>query len=213
MLSLIVGTGNENKVAELAPLLSGLGLALIAANRLAENDKFNPVEDGDSLEANAIIKANAALDLLRKAKFDGWAISDDTGVFVDALDGRPGIYAARYAGEGVPFHANIKKVLEELGDTPYEKRTATFTTVIALCRNKHEPLTFKGSLHGKILKSPRGNSGFGYDPVFEIDGIGKTLAELSASDKNIISHRAIAVNLCRIKLRLLLENGDDKNVG
>lgn len=189
MQTIVIGTGNPHKVQEIAPLLAGLDVKLRAAG---EYGPFNPVEDGGTLEANAIIKARAAMELSKE-----WAISDDTGLEIDALGGRPGIYAARYAGEGCTFADNIRKVLREMEGVPIEKRTAKFACVIALCRPGHEPQTFRGECKGWIRTEPRGSGGFGYDPIFVISGIEKTFAELSAEEKNTISHRAIATKLCR----------------
>ena len=195
--TLVIGTGNPHKVQEIAPLLAGLNLNLRAAG---EYGLFNPVEDGSTLEENAIIKARAAMDLSKE-----WAISDDTGLEIDALDGRPGIYAARYAGEGCTFADNIRKVMSEMEGVPVEKRTAKFACVIALCRSGLEPQTFRGECKGWIRTEPRGSGGFGYDPIFVISGIEKTFAELSTDEKNTISHRAIATKLCRAALENLVE--------
>ena len=186
---LVLGTGNAHKVQEIAPLLAGLPVTLKGAGDYGE---FDPDESGSTLEENALIKARAAMELSHE-----WALADDTGLEVDALDGRPGIYAARYAGPGCSFADNVRKLLGELKGVPLEKRTAKFSCVIALCRPGCEPVTFRGECNGHIALEPRGNSGFGYDPVFIIDKVHKTFAELSAVEKNEISHRSIAVKLCK----------------
>jgi len=194
--TLIIGTGNTHKVSEIAPLLAGLDFDLKAAG---EYGPFAPVEDGDTLEANAEIKARAAIELSGE-----WAIADDTGLFIDALDGRPGIYAARYAGEHCSFADNIKKVLGEMRGVPDEKRTATFSCVIAFARPSEAIKLFRGDCKGEITTGPRGNGGFGYDPIFVISSVKKSFAELSAGEKNGISHRSIAVKQCRDFLSKLL---------
>ena len=194
----VMGTGNAHKVAEIAPLLNetGLGIDLRAASAYGA---FDPDESGATLEENALIKARAALALSGE-----WALSDDTGLFADALDGRPGIFAARYAGQGCSFDDNIRKMLGEMSGVPEGKRGATFSCVIALCRPGLEPLTFRGECRGRILEAWRGAGGFGYDPIFVIDSVGKSFAELNTDEKNAVSHRAIAVKKCREVLKQLL---------
>jgi XTP/dITP diphosphohydrolase len=196
MRTLVLGTGNKHKVQEIAPLLAGLPLTVKAAG---EYGPFDPDETGSTLEENALIKARAA-----RALSGEWSISDDTGLFIDALDGRPGIYAARYAGPNCSFADNIRKVLVELDGVPLEKRTATFACVIALCRAGEEDLLFRGECKGRIALAERGAGGFGYDPVFVIDNLQKSFAELGTEEKNTISHRAIATRLCRQALESLL---------
>jgi XTP/dITP diphosphohydrolase len=188
---LVLGTGNRHKVDEIAPLLRASGLA-IELKVASDFGSFDPDETGSTLEENAIIKAQAALDLSGE-----WSLADDTGLFVDALGGRPGIYAARYAGPGCSFDDNIRKLLGELKDVPPEKRTASFACVIALCRPGKPPQTFRGECKGVIATERHGNSGFGYDPVFRISGLNKTFAELTPDEKNRVSHRSIATTLCR----------------
>ena len=195
---IVMGTGNAHKVAEIAPLLNAAGLD-IDLRAASAYGVFDPDECGASLEENAIIKARAAMTLSGE-----WALSDDTGLFVDALDGRPGIYAARYAGPGCSFDDNIRKMLGEMSGVPEGKRGATFSCVIALCRPGLEPLTFRGDCRGRILEARRGVGGFGYDPIFIIDGIEKSFAELNTAEKNVVSHRAIAVKKCREELTKLM---------
>lgn len=194
--TLVLGTNNKHKVAEIEPLLEGLPVRLRAAG---EYGYFNPDENGSTAEENALLKAHTAMVLSGE-----WAIADDTGLEIDALDGRPGIHAARYAGPECNFDNNIRKALSELENVPDEKRTARFVCVIALCRPGHEPLTFRGECAGRILRARRGTGGFGYDPVFMMEGLDKTFAELSAAEKNTLSHRARAVTACRRTLETLL---------
>jgi XTP/dITP diphosphohydrolase len=196
--TLVLGTGNKHKAVEIAPLLNdaALHLDLRAASTYGP---FDPVEDGETLEENAIIKARAAVALSNE-----WSIADDTGLFVDALNGRPGIYAARYAGIGCSFADNVRKLLGELEGVPLAQRGARFICVIALCRPECEPVTFRGECRGHIALRPSGEGGFGYDPIFVIDALGKSFADISIDDKNAISHRAIAVTKCREALKILL---------
>ena len=196
---LVLGTGNKHKVQEIAPLLAGLPITLRAAG---DYGPFHPDESGTTAEANAIIKARAAMELSGE-----WAIADDTGLEIDALGGQPGIYAARYAGPECNFDNNIRKVLRELRGVADEKRTATFYCVIALCRPGHEPQTFRGVCPGRIGAERRGTGGFGYDPIFAMQGLDKTFAELSGDEKNRLSHRALATLMCRKTLERLLAAG------
>jgi XTP/dITP diphosphohydrolase len=194
--TLVIGTGNRHKVSEIAPLLAGLDLTLKAAG---DYGPFHPEENGATAEANAIIKARAAMELSCE-----WAIADDTALEIDALGGQPGIYAARYAGPECDFNRNIEKVLCELDGVPNARRAARFVCVIALCRPGHEPQLFRGECPGRIATARRGASGFGYDPIFVIDALKKTFAELSAEEKNRISHRALATFQLRSALERLL---------
>ena len=196
--TLVVGTNNKHKAEEIANVLAGLGLQLDlrAASSYGE---FDPVEDGETLEENALIKARAALALSNE-----WTIADDTGLFVDALDGRPGIYAARYAGEGCSFSDNINKLLGEMKQVPPEHRGASFSCVIALCRPESEPLLFRGDCRGHIRFAPAGTGGFGYDPIFVIDELNKSFGELTLDEKNSVSHRAHAVRHFAEALKTLL---------
>lgn len=190
--TLVLGTNNKHKAEEIAPLLEDTGVTVRAAG---EFGSFDPDETGRTLEENAIVKAQAAMELSKE-----WSIADDTGLEVDALGGRPGIYAARYAGEHCSFDDNINKLLGELKNVPDEKRTAHFVCVIALCRPGLEPMTFRASCGGRILQARRGTQGFGYDPVFFVSETGKTFAELSLEEKNRVSHRSRAVKMLKSEL-------------
>jgi XTP/dITP diphosphohydrolase len=196
--TIVIGTGNKHKVHEIAPVLlqGGLPVTLKVAS---DYGHFDPDETGKTLEENAIIKASAAEKLSGE-----WSIADDTGLFVDALDGRPGIYAARYAGPGCSFADNVAKLLGELKDVPMVKRTALFACVIALCRPGHAPQLFRGECKGFIALEPSGSGGFGYDPVFKIFGLNKSFAEITTEEKNRLSHRSIATQMCRAELKKLL---------
>ena len=200
---LVVGTNNRHKLSEITHLLGGLDLTLKTAG---EYGSFDPDETGSTLEQNALIKAEAALKLSRE-----WSIADDTGLEVDALDGRPGIYAARYAGPGCTFDDNIRKLLGELAGFPPERRGARFSCVIALCRPGRPSMTFRAECAGRILEARRGDSGFGYDPVFVINELNKSFAELNLEEKNRISHRSRAVKLLRAELVNLFAQDDRLN--
>jgi XTP/dITP diphosphohydrolase len=192
---LVLATRNRHKAEELAALLRDLHI------RIHTMDEFphlpEVIEDGDTCEANAIKKARSvsqATGLL--------AVADDTGLEVDALDGRPGVYAARYAGEQATYEDNWRKLLKELTGVPRDRRTARFVTVAALASPSETVGIAVGQLQGLIAEQPAGARGFGYDPVFFVRELGKTLAEMSSEEKNRISHRAKAF----AQVRNLLQN-------
>jgi len=182
---LVLATRNHDKVIELVALLGDLGITI---RRLDEfTDAPDVVEDGDTCEANAVKKARAIAESTGLP-----AVADDTGLGVDALGGRPGVYAARYAGENATYEDNCRKLLQELTGVPREQRTARFLTVAAIALPSGEIQVAHGTLDGVIAEEASGTLGFGYDPVFLIPKLGKTLAQLSVDQKNTISHRAKA---------------------
>ena len=191
---LVLATRNRHKVIELVALLGDLDIKIRTLDEFPGAQEV--VEDGDTCEANAVKKARAI------AEFTGLsAVADDTGLEVDALDGRPGIYAARYAGEDATYEDNCRKLLRELMGVPREQRTARFLTVAAIALPSGEIRVAQGTLDGVIAEEASGTLGFGYDPVFLIPELGKTLAQLSANEKNRISHRAKAFTQARDLLR------------
>jgi XTP/dITP diphosphohydrolase len=181
----VLATRNPHKGAELAALLGDLGIRI---RTLAEfPDAPTVVEDGDTCQANAVKKATAL------ARHTGLpAVADDTGLEVDALGGRPGVHAARYAGEGATYENNWRKLIRELEGVPKERRRARFITVVAVAMPSAKVAIAEGSLEGLITEAPAGTQGFGYDPVFFVPEVGKTLAQLTPAEKNRISHRARA---------------------
>ncbi len=184
---LVLATNNRHKAAELQALLSDVGVRI---RTLAEfPDAPEVVEDGTTCEANAIKKATAI------ANHTGLpAMADDTGLMVEALGGRPGVYAARYAGEQATYEDNCRKLLGELQGVPVAKRGARFVTVVAFVpRPGVQAQVVEGALDGVIAEQPAGTYGFGYDPVFVVPELGKTLAQLTSEEKNRISHRARAL--------------------
>jgi XTP/dITP diphosphohydrolase len=182
---LVLATRNPDKARELTSLLADSGVTI---RTLAEFPLAPEVEEeGETCEANAIKKAEVI------AQFTGLpAVADDTGLEVDALGGRPGVHAARFAGEHATYEDNWRKLLRELEKVPRPKRRARFITVAALAAPPHPVRIAKGVLEGVISEDPAGTKGFGYDPVFYVPDLGKTLAELSPEEKNRISHRARA---------------------
>ncbi|NOS83160.1 MAG: XTP/dITP diphosphatase [Nitrospira sp.] len=190
MRELVLATRNRHKGEELAALLGDLGITIRTLDEFP--DAPDVVEDGETCEANAIKKARAI------AEFTGLpAVADDTGLEVDALGGRPGVYAARYAGEDATYEDNCRKLLRELAGVPCERRTARFLTVAAIALPSDGVQVAHGTLNGVIAEEASGALGFGYDPVFFVPELGKTLAQLSAGQKNTISHRAKA--FCKMR--------------
>jgi len=186
----VVATFNRDKAAELRALLALPDVELVA---LADwPGARSPEETGATLLENARIKALAAVALTKLP-----AIADDTGLEVDALNGAPGVHAARYAGPSATYADNVAKLLRELAGVPPERRTARFRTVCYAAWPDGMEMSADGSLRGTIIESPRGTNGFGYDPVFVPKGETRTCAELADVEKNAISHRARAVRVLR----------------
>jgi XTP/dITP diphosphohydrolase len=195
-MRLVIATFNRDKLAELAALLDRPDLELTSLADVP--GAIAPEETGSTLVENARIKARAAHALTGLP-----ALADDTGLEVDALDGAPGVHAARYAGPGARYPDNVRKLLDALAGVPRQRRTARFRTVCVAILGDGREQVAEGVLEGRIALSPRGDQGFGYDPVFELDDAGTTLAELNAKEKNRISHRARAVRAMAAKLETL----------
>ncbi len=183
---ILLASGNRDKYDELRAKLSGLnGIELLSP--LMFGITLDVDENGTSLEENSALKAEAFFKLLRIP-----ALADDTGLFVNALGGKPGVYSARYSGEDATYESNRNKLLSELKDAT--DRRAEFRTVICLAVSDDEKYYFEGICSGKIIDSEKGKAGFGYDALFVPDGYNKTFAEMNAEMKNEISHRARALD-------------------
>lgn len=183
MKSLVFATNNRHKLEEVRAILQDK-FNIIS---LAEIGCFEDIpETSPTIEGNAVQKAQYIVDHFNTACF-----ADDTGLEVEALDGRPGVYSARYAGEAATYDDNVDKLLEELKGNP--NRKARFKSVIAMIAGGRE-LLFEGIINGTIIQERRGTSGFGYDPVFVPEGYDQTFAEMPPALKNTISHRALAVD-------------------
>ena len=193
VVDLILATRNAHKSRESQELLGG-------QFEIADLSSFPafevPEETGSTFEQNAILKAVSVSKTINKL-----IVADDSGLEVDALGGKPGIYSARYAGERSTDAANIDKLLRELKSAA--RRSARFRCVIVLARASKVVGTFEGVVEGEIIDPPRGTSGFGYDPVFQPTGFKETFAEMPPELKNTISHRAIAIAALRKALRAL----------
>ncbi|MGA0357629.1 MAG: RdgB/HAM1 family non-canonical purine NTP pyrophosphatase [Ilumatobacteraceae bacterium] len=183
MIELVCASANPDKVVEIAALLDGVARLLPRPPEVPD-----VVEDADSLEGNARLKASAICAASGSA-----AVADDTGLEVDALGGAPGVYAARYAGEGVTYADNREKLLTELAGVAEADRTARFRTVAMVVRPDGSEIVVEGVCEGRIAFADRGDRGFGYDALFiPTDGDGRTFAEMSDAEKNEISHRGRA---------------------
>ena len=192
----MLATRNRHKGEELEALLGDLGIRI---RTLADFPGAPEVEeDGETCEANAIKKARVIANATGLP-----AVADDTGLEVDALGGRPGVYAARYAGENATYEDNCRKLLQELAGVPRDKRTARFLTVAAIAVPGETVQVTRGVLEGYITEQSAGSRGFGYDPVFYVPEAGATLAEITPEQKNRISHRAKAFVQAKAILRSL----------
>jgi len=182
---LLLATNNQAKVGEYKSLLANLPAELVTLADLGITTRVNEV--GESLEENARLKATVLA-----AKSHLVALADDSGLEVDALDGEPGPLSARYAGEGASDRDRVNYLLSRLEDVPWEERTACFRCVIAIATPDGEVELCSGERRGFITFEPRGEHGFGYDPVFYLPELGKTMAELPLEIKNQVSHRGQA---------------------
>ncbi|MDF2536490.1 MAG: XTP/dITP diphosphatase [Bacillales bacterium] len=198
MKKILVATNNVGKAREFKELLEPLGFQVLTNLDLPE--PIDVEETGSTFEENAFIKARAISELMGIP-----VIADDSGLIVDALDGRPGVYSARYAGEPTDDVQNYEKVLAELGDLPLERRTARFYCCIVFVGPGLPDLVTEGTVEGRILFEPIGSNGFGYNPIFFVDEFEKSLAQCTSDEKNAISHRAIALKKMIEKLNKLTE--------
>ena len=196
--TVVLATRNQHKVQEIRALLADLPITFLS---LADfPDLPDVVENGSTCEENAVKKACETA-----AGTGHWALADDTGLEVDALGGRPGVYAARYAGEHATYVDNCEKLLEELKNIPSGKRGARFLTVMALSDPEGHTEVVEGALEGQITDQFYGSQGFGYDPVFYVSKAHKTLAEMTLDEKNELSHRGQALRLAKDLLKRRLE--------
>jgi XTP/dITP diphosphohydrolase len=183
-MMLHVASGNADKLAEISARLGGHW----RLKGLREFGLEPPEETGSTLAENALLKAR----ILHRA-VGGLCLADDTGLLVDALGGAPGVRSARWAGEGCSYADNVAKLCREIAPVPEEQRGACFETVLALV-GKGLEILLQGSCRGRILDTPRGRGGFGYDPVFYLPELGRTFAEMSLAEKNRVSHRGRALD-------------------
>ena len=183
---LILATSNKDKAREIAEILSDTPFVVTTM----KEEGYDPdiVEDGKTFEENALIKARAVHALAEGA----YVMADDSGLCIDALDGAPGIYSARFCGEDSTYPEKFAKIFEMLKDVPEEKRTAKFVCSIAVVRPDGSEFTVRGEVCGVLHEKPEGDGGFGYDPIFYVPEFGMTTAQMTKEQKNSISHRGKA---------------------
>jgi XTP/dITP diphosphohydrolase len=192
MEKIIFATGNINKLQEAKSILKDLPYKFVGLNNYPD---IPPIEEtGTSLLENSLIKARTVFDITGLP-----SIGDDTGLEVECLNGAPGVFSGRYAGENATYDDNLNKILFDMEDVPYKERQARFRTVISFVTKSQEQYV-EGVVEGMIIDRPRGSSGFGYDPIFYVPKLKKTFAELSMDEKNKISHRGLALEKFRILL-------------
>lgn len=185
MKQVVIATKNKGKAKDFETLFTPLGYSVVTMFDVAPDMEIE--ETGTTFEENAVLKAETLANALQTI-----VIADDSGLAVDALNGEPGVYSARYAGDH-DDEANIVKVLENLRDVADEKRTARFVCALAIAGPAMETTTVFGSCEGTILREKRGENGFGYDPIFYVPELGRAMAELSPEEKAAISHRGNAI--------------------
>ena len=199
-MKLLIASNNAHKVREIEEILSGYFDEMVTMREAGLD--IDVVEDGLTFRDNAVKKAT---EILEKSGFDA-TLADDTGLCVDALGGAPGVFSARYAGEGHDTDANNALLMENMKDVPDEQRTCRFSCCVALARKGMPVLVAEGKAEGLLLRAPAGANGFGYDPYFFYPPLGKSFAELTASEKNSVSHRRAALDALRKAL-------DEENAG
>ena len=192
---LILATSNKDKAREIAEILEGTPFVVTTM----KEEGFDPdiVEDGKTFEENALIKARTVHALAKGA----YVMADDSGLCIDALDGAPGIYSARFCGENSTYPEKFAKIFEMLKDVPEEKRTAKFVCSIAVVRPDGSEFTVRGEVCGVLHEKPMGDGGFGYDPIFYVPEFGMTTAQMTKEQKNSISHRGKASRAMAEKLK------------
>ncbi len=180
---IILATGNRDKVREIKKIWRGI--RELKLDWSVKYSSLKPVkETGNTIKENASLKSEYVTDTLKKP-----AVADDTGLFVKYLNGKPGVYSARYAGSNATYEDNINKLLKDLKGVPKRKRYAEFRTTVAFSRAGKKTLFTRGVAKGYITKNRRGKNGFGYDPVFEMKDLKKTFGQMSTEKKNRVSHR------------------------
>lgn len=195
VMRIVLATNNRDKIKEIKSILSGLPAEILTLEDFLGFPKME--ETGKTLEENAILKAKT---IYRYTHLP--SLADDSGLEVDALKGTPGVMSSRFAGKECSYQDNNRKLLSLMKDTPWEKRDAKFVCVVAFIKEVGNIITVKGEVNGVIAMAEKGNSGFGYDPVFYLPRLNKTFAQLTPDEKNKISHRALAFTKAK---QLILE--------
>ncbi|MFW6134347.1 MAG: RdgB/HAM1 family non-canonical purine NTP pyrophosphatase [Elusimicrobiota bacterium] len=201
MNKIIIATNNPDKYREIKNIWKDL--EEYELDWLGNYPDIKDIQEtGDTLEENASIKAKFTADML-----GFYAVADDTGLFVDYLDGAPGIYSSRFAGENATYEENVEKLLDVMEGIPRKERRAEFRCIVCLSRKNEEDIFTMGVVKGYITQKRRGEHGFGYDPVFEVDETGRTFAQMQPEEKNSISHRFLAFKNMKNKVREVAQFG------
>lgn len=187
MKKFVLASGNEHKLIEIKKILKEFGIGIVTMSEVGLGE-LEIIEDGETFEENSFIKAKEVMERTGLP-----TVADDSGLMVNYLDGAPGVYSARFAGEAVTYEDNNDKLLKVLKDVPENERGAKFVTVMTLLFPSGDRIVARGEIDGKILKQRKGEKGFGYDPLFYVEEYGKTFAEMSLKLKNKISHRGKAL--------------------
>lgn len=186
---ILFATGNEGKMREIRSILADTGAKILSMKEAGVSIDIE--ENGTTFEENALIKARAVSAALTEA--DSVVLADDSGLVIDALDGEPGIYSARYMGEETSYDEKNTNLIRRLEGVPDEKRTARFVCAIAAVMPDGREFTVQAAIEGRIGYEQKGEGGFGYDPIFYVPEFGKTTAEMTAEEKNRVSHRGKAL--------------------
>lgn len=194
MNRIIFATGNAGKMREIKAILADLGMEILSMKEAGV--AIDIEENGSTYEENALIKARAVAALTGDI-----VLADDSGLEIDYLNGEPGVYSARYLGEDTSYRVKNANLIERLEGVPDEKRTARFVCAIAAVLPDGRELTTRAAIEGRIGYEEKGEGGFGYDPIFYVPEFGKTTAELTAEEKNQVSHRGKALQLMKEELR------------
>lgn len=191
-MRIVFATGNKDKMREIHEIMDHLGMDIVS---MREANVYEDIEEnGSNFAQNAAIKASAIAKALRmRNDMESIVLADDSGLEIDALGGEPGIYSARYLGKDTPYPEKNRKILDRLSGVPEEKRTARFVCAIAAVLPNGKILTTVQTMEGRIAHEISGENGFGYDPIFFLPQFDKTSAEISAEEKNSISHRGKAL--------------------
>lgn len=197
----VISTGNKHKLEEIGAILEDFNLEVLSMKDV-NLEGLEIIEDGNTFEENALIKAKAVMERTGKL-----TLADDSGLQVDVLDNQPGIYSARFSGENATDEKNNAKLLKMLEEVPFEKRTARFVCAMAAVFPNGDTIVLRGECPGVIGFEAKGKSGFGYDPLFIVEEYNQTFAELGEEIKNKISHRARALE--KLKKELILRLGSD----
>lgn len=192
-MRIVIATGNKDKVREINEILKGTDFDAVSMKEIGIDPEI--IEDADTFEGNALIKAKTVHELT-----GDYVMADDSGLCIDALNGAPGIYSSRFCGEDSTYEEKFKKIFEMLKDVPEEERTAKFVCAIAVVRPDGSSFTVRGECYGVLHEKPMGEGGFGYDPIFYVPEFGMTTAQMTKDQKNSISHRGKALRAMVDKL-------------